>query len=93
MMIFKLGRKKQARLTRQPFLAFPLCTMKDKIALLFNILQTLMWISSALHAAVNFPQYDFYAYASNKPLTMRALLPASNREDIFKNALTTVANA
>ena len=70
---------------------FP-ATIKDKVTLV-NILQTLMWIPSGLHAAVNFPQYDFYAYASNKPLTMRALLPASNREDIFKNALTTVAFA
>jgi arachidonate 5-lipoxygenase len=70
---------------------FP-ATIKDKVTLV-NILQTLMWIPSGLHAAVNFPQYDFYAYAPNKPLAMRALLPASNCEDIFKNALPTVANA
>jgi hypothetical protein len=37
-----------------------------------KVLQTLMWMTSGLHAAVNFPQYDFYAYAPNKPLGARA---------------------
>ena len=41
---------------------------------------------------MDFKLYYFYAYAPNKPLAIRALLPASNREDVFKNALPTVAN-
>ena len=44
-------------------------------------LQTLMWISSGLHAAVNFPQYDYYAFAPNKPLAMRASLSSLPEED------------
>ena len=48
-------------------------SFKDKDTLV-RVLQTLMWIPSGLHAAVNFPQYDFYAFAPNKPLGMRASL-------------------
>jgi len=38
---------------------------------LARTLQTLFWICSGLHAAVNFPQYDYYAYQPNKPLGFR----------------------
>ena len=70
---------------------FP-AAIKDKNTLV-KILQTLMWIPGGLHAAVNFGQYDFYAYAPNKSLAMRAKFPISSREDIFKNALPVKANA
>ena len=41
-------------------------------ATLAKALQTIMWMTSGLHAAVNFPQYDFYAWGANKPLGGRA---------------------
>ncbi|KAL7572587.1 hypothetical protein ACA910_000403 [Epithemia clementina (nom. ined.)] len=44
---------------------------EDK-ATLVKTMQTLWWICSGLHAAVNFPQYDYYSFAPNKPLNMRA---------------------
>lgn len=46
-----------------------------------KVLQTLMWVTSGLHAAVNFPQYDYYAYVPNKPLHMRADLTYLPKED------------
>jgi len=57
-------------------------------ATLVKVLQTLMWMTSGLHAAVNFPQYEYYAYAPNKPFNQRAELPKSSvtRESIFDNA-------
>ncbi|KAL7550855.1 hypothetical protein ACHAWF_014055, partial [Thalassiosira exigua] len=50
---------------------FPLA-FEDKDTLA-RALHTLMWIP-ALHATVNNPQYDYYAYAPNRPLAMRASL-------------------
>mmetsp|Transcript_11515 Transcript_11515/g.33060 ORF Transcript_11515/g.33060 Transcript_11515/m.33060 type:complete len:762 (+) Transcript_11515:1487-3772(+) len=41
---------------------------RDQLA---RTLQTLFWICSGLHAAVNFPQYDYYGYQANKPLGFR----------------------
>jgi hypothetical protein len=41
-------------------------------ATLVKALQTIMWVTSGLHAAVNFPQYDFLAWGPNKPLGGRA---------------------
>jgi len=46
-------------------------SFQDK-ATLARTLQTLMWITSGLHAALNYPQYEYYAYAPNKPLNQRA---------------------
>ena len=54
-------------------------------------LQTIMWMTSGLHAAVNFPQYEEYAYVLNKPLHLRedlSSLPdddAEIREWMFEN--------
>lgn len=48
-----------------------------------KVLQTLMWLSSGLHAAVNFGQYESYAYVPNKPLSMRAdmsTIPSDDEE-------------
>lgn len=47
----------------------------DKITLA-KAIQTIMWMTSGQHAAINFPQYDFYSYAPNKPLGARASLEA-----------------
>jgi len=66
---------------------FP-ASIRDKDTLV-KVMQILMWIPGGLHAAVNFPQYDYYAYAPNKPLFMRKTLPPTDRNDIFKNALPT----
>jgi len=66
-------------------------SFQDKETLV-KVLQTLMWMTSGLHAAVNFPQYDYLAFAPNKPLGARApnTIPksdsgASEREWIFAN--------
>lgn len=61
-------------------------SIKDK-ATLVKIMQTIMWITSGLHAAVNFPQYDYYAFVPNKPLFMKKLLPPTDRKDIFEKGL------
>eukprot|EP00984_Skeletonema_dohrnii_P025877 scaffold15109_cov70-Skeletonema_dohrnii-CCMP3373.AAC.1 len=44
-------------------------------------LQTIMWMTSGLHAAVNFPQYEEYAYVLNKPLHLRADLSTLPDDD------------
>mmetsp|Transcript_4663 Transcript_4663/g.8089 ORF Transcript_4663/g.8089 Transcript_4663/m.8089 type:complete len:252 (-) Transcript_4663:1140-1895(-) len=44
---------------------------KDRVTLI-KTMQTMWWICSGLHAAVNFPQYDYFSFAPNKPLSMRA---------------------
>ena len=41
-------------------------------ATLAKALQTIMWMTSGLHAAVNFPQFDFYSFGPNNPLGARA---------------------
>lgn len=46
-------------------------SFKDKATLVLT-LQTMMWVSSGLHGAVNTPQYDHYGYVPNKPLGGRA---------------------
>ena len=62
-------------------------SIKDK-ATLVKIMQTLMWVSSGLHAAVNFPQYDYYSYIPNKPLfTSPEKLTTVSRDDIFGTIL------
>lgn len=45
------------------------------------VLQTIMWVTSGLHAAVNFPQYDSYGYVPNKPLGLRADLSTMPEDD------------
>ena len=53
-------------------------------ATLASALQTIMWMTSGLHSAVNFPQYDFYAFGPNKPFNGRAPVdkfPTNDTED------------
>ncbi|KAK1734479.1 lipoxygenase [Skeletonema marinoi] len=56
-----------------------------------KVLQTIMWMASGLHAAVNFPQYEEYGYVPHKPLHLRAdfsTMPeddAEIREWMFEN--------
>jgi len=42
---------------------------------LVEILTTIIWISSAHHAAVNFGQYAYIGYMPNVPVIMRRLVP------------------
>jgi len=46
-----------------------------------KVLQTIMWMTSGLHAAVNFPTYDEFAYVPNKPLYLRADLSTMPEDD------------
>ncbi|KAK1734478.1 lipoxygenase [Skeletonema marinoi] len=46
-----------------------------------KVLQTIMWMTSGLHAAVNFPQYDELAYVPHKPLYLRADLSTMPEDD------------
>jgi len=55
-------------------------SFEDKKTLAY-VMQTFMWMTSGLHAAVNFPQYDFYSYVVNKPLGMRASLESMPAKD------------
>jgi len=53
-------------------------------ATLASALQTIMWMTSGLHCAVSFPQYDFFAFGPNKPLGGRASVdnfPTNATED------------
>jgi lipoxygenase len=45
---------------------------------LIDILTTMMWITSGLHAAVNFGQYDYTGYMPNRPTLMRRHIPQPN---------------
>jgi arachidonate 5-lipoxygenase len=68
-------------------------SFQDK-ATLCKVLQTLMWMTSGLHAAVNFPQYEFMTYGPNRPLGQRSNLLKSDqpitREWIFDNSFPTI---
>mmetsp|Transcript_19825 Transcript_19825/g.74979 ORF Transcript_19825/g.74979 Transcript_19825/m.74979 type:complete len:194 (-) Transcript_19825:351-932(-) len=55
---------------------------------LAQILHIIMWTASGLHAAVNFPQYDYYGYIPNKPFEL--LLPiesVTSKEQMMEEAL------
>ncbi|VFQ98599.1 unnamed protein product [Cuscuta campestris] len=42
---------------------------------LVSILSTIIWLSSAQHAALNFGQYSYGGYIPNRPTLMRRLIP------------------
>ncbi|KAG6575441.1 Linoleate 13S-lipoxygenase 3-1, chloroplastic [Cucurbita argyrosperma subsp. argyrosperma] len=54
---------------------------------LVSILTTLIWLSSAQHAALNFGQYPYGGYVPNRPPLMRRLIPDENDPEyaIFLN--------
>jgi len=60
--------------------------INDK-ATLVKIMQTLMWVPSGLHAAMNFPQYDYYSYVPNKPLFTKAKKANPSRKDVFDKVM------
>jgi len=59
----------------------------------------IIWIASALHAAVNFGQYSYTAYVPNRPTISRRFLPVegtneyellkTNPEKVFLKTITT----
>ncbi|KAL5232126.1 hypothetical protein ABZP36_030902 [Zizania latifolia] len=54
----------------------PACWLElDSVAHLAETLSTLIWIASALHAAVNFGQYGYAGYPANRPTRCRRFVP------------------
>ncbi|KAL1085546.1 hypothetical protein V6Z11_D08G057600 [Gossypium hirsutum] len=55
---------------------------------LLKVLTTLIWITSGLHAAVNFGQYGYGGWPPNRPMLLRKFLPRDEKEmedmDIIK---------
>lgn len=51
-----------------------LVTPEDLVA----VLTTLIWLASALHAALNFGQYPYGGYVPNRPPLMRRLIPVEH---------------
>ncbi|GMH03811.1 hypothetical protein Nepgr_005650 [Nepenthes gracilis] len=45
---------------------------------LVKILTTFIWLASAQHAALNFGQYPYGGYISNRPVLLRQLIPDEN---------------
>ena len=59
---------------------------------LARCLQTTIWTTSGMHAAVNFPQFDFMAYQPNRPVSLLQPVDVAenqSRDWIFKNAIST----
>jgi len=50
--------------------------------LLANVLQIIIWHSSALHSAINFPQWPYLGLISNRPSAMCAPMPDEDGTDI-----------
>eukprot|EP00252_Welwitschia_mirabilis_P003000 TRINITY_DN1301_c0_g1_i2.p1 TRINITY_DN1301_c0_g1~~TRINITY_DN1301_c0_g1_i2.p1 ORF type:complete len:518 (-),score=11.59 TRINITY_DN1301_c0_g1_i2:187-1740(-) len=48
----------------------------DSTANLVKALETIIWVASALHAAINFGQYAYAGFMPNRPTISRKLLPA-----------------
>ena len=68
-------------------------SIKDK-ATLVKIMQTLMWVPSGLHAAMNFPQYDYYSFVPNKPLFTQAPKSSkASRKDVFDKVMPDLGMA
>ncbi|XP_050940666.1 probable linoleate 9S-lipoxygenase 5 [Cucumis melo] len=53
----------------------------DSLQDLVETCTIIIWISSALHAAVNFGQYPYGGFAPNRPSTSRRFLPESGTSD------------
>ncbi|XP_047081170.1 lipoxygenase 2.3, chloroplastic-like [Lolium rigidum] len=61
---------------------WPVCDSKDN---LIQILNTIMWVTSGHHAAVNFGQYHYAGYFPNRPTVVRTNIPVEeSREDEMK---------
>uniref|UniRef100_A0ACD5YNS4 Uncharacterized protein n=1 Tax=Avena sativa TaxID=4498 RepID=A0ACD5YNS4_AVESA len=61
---------------------WPVCDSRDSLV---QILNTIMWVTSGHHAAVNFGQYHYAGYFPNRPTVVRMNIPVEeNREDEMK---------
>eukprot|EP01116_Phalansterium_solitarium_P019892 TRINITY_DN5718_c0_g1_i2.p1 TRINITY_DN5718_c0_g1~~TRINITY_DN5718_c0_g1_i2.p1 ORF type:complete len:1033 (+),score=379.24 TRINITY_DN5718_c0_g1_i2:266-3364(+) len=49
----------------------------DSISALIDVLTNIAFTASAQHTAVNFGQYDYYAFIPNRPLSLTAPMPAN----------------
>ena len=75
-------------------------TMKT-VAELARSCTTIIWVASALHAAVNFGQYPYAGYMPNRPTTSRRFMPQpgtkeydelkTNPEGVFLKTITSEA--
>lgn len=75
----------------------------NSVSDLEEVLTTLVYLTSAHHAAVNFGQYAYAGYMPNKPTTVRKLIPEegdaeyalmqSNPEEYFLKAVSTRTQA
>jgi lipoxygenase len=61
---------------------WPVCDSKDN---LIQVLNSIMWVTSGYHAAVNFGLYQFAGYFPNRPTVVRKNIPVEeNREEDMK---------
>lgn len=65
------------------------CEDLHKVSDLTRILTTVIWTVSCLHAAVNYQQYEHYAFLPNAPLCMRAP-PMTERGTLDEKALVNM---
>ncbi|MPY23059.1 hypothetical protein FM037_05045 [Shewanella psychropiezotolerans] len=50
------------------------------LALLSHTLQTIIWMGSAFHSAINFPQFPYTALAPNRPATLAKQMPEGEQD-------------
>jgi lipoxygenase len=63
----------------------PACWLKlDTVAHLAETLSTLIWIASALHAAVNFGQYGYAGFMPNRPTRCRRFVPLPGSPEMLQ---------
>ncbi|KAI5063150.1 hypothetical protein GOP47_0021697 [Adiantum capillus-veneris] len=60
-----------------------------KVEDVIEVMTTLIWMASALHAAVNFGQYAYGGYMPNNPTMARLLIPEEGTQD-YKDMLTNL---
>uniref|UniRef100_M1CTH9 Lipoxygenase n=2 Tax=Solanum tuberosum TaxID=4113 RepID=M1CTH9_SOLTU len=56
---------------------YPMTTLSD----LVEALTTLIWISSGLHASVNFGQYEYVGHPLNRPIKCRNFIPMEGTKE------------
>ncbi|WVZ98236.1 hypothetical protein U9M48_043701 [Paspalum notatum var. saurae] len=63
----------------------PACWLQlDSVAHLAESLSTLIWIASALHAAVNFGQYGYAGFMPNRPTRCRRFVPLPGSPEMLQ---------
>jgi len=41
-------------------------------------IQTIIWNASAFHSAINYPQWSYYGFFANRPISMFKPMPEDN---------------